>query len=554
MFGIKRPPIRFNIFVGIVFVAVILAWFLLYRFGFPPASSNHPVPAARSARLADTITIMSYNVENLFDLVDDGTEYPEFKPNHCNWNDFTFGVRVQNLATVIASANPAIAVLYEVENQRALEALRSALAQKGKDFKYTALGDRPNATNTCPAILSKYPIIFAAGIPTIAIDNHFSRNILEAHILLGQDSLVVFANHWPSKKFAESYRVAVADLLAARIKQLDPGIDYLIAGDFNEDYNECEVFYSEGMDDSHGVTGINHSLGTVSSQPYASIRFSEPGEKSSASLSHYDPWIELPQAARGSHSFQGQWATIDHLLMPPALFDTTGVSYVPNSFTVFTMHDSLLRNGIPFGWQVSYGGPCPYHKGEGFSDHLPIMARFCCAPFPTRPIAAVGDESPALADMSARSFETGYEGWVGEASGLHLVRDTAMAHRGRFSLNIAGTVRNENATVARLVVPSALLAGRSVRELSMYLKGAGELCFRARSEGDHRWIYFVGSEHKQAHAAKYADLNFLQWTKIALPVAGIVDPGHGLEFEVRSAKKKAIGIWVDDVALAYAVK
>jgi endonuclease/exonuclease/phosphatase family metal-dependent hydrolase len=551
----KRIPLRLNVLVILVMVLVGAAWFYLFNVGM-----KHLTPQKRGAnvlpgRFTDTLTVMSYNVENLFDMVDDGTEYPEFKPNHCNWNDYTFQIRVRNVATVIASAKPDIAVLYEVENGRSLEALRTALAGMGREYKYAAIADRPNQTGTCPAMLSRFPIAFSAGIGTLLIEKHFTRNILEAHILIGRDSLVVFANHWPSRKFAESQRVAVATILAGRLRQLEPGTDYLIAGDLNEDYNECEVFYSEGFDDTKGLTAVNHVLGTVASRPYDPVRFRFQGERGQPdAIAHYDPWAEIPDEQRGSHRYQGQWATIDHFLLPPSLFDSTGISYIPNSFAVFTMHDSLLRDGAPFGWQMAYGGPCPSHKGEGYSDNLPIMARFYCGPSAARSTGGPdfsGRTAPARDTVRPVliGFETGYEGWVGEAPGVQPKRDTVNVHGGRQSLRIAGAARNENITAARLVIPAPRLAGRRTGTLSFYVKGSAGLCFRMRSAGSKKWFYFVGPERKEAGAAKYSPMHFSDWTRIRLPLAGIYEPGKGLEFELRAAKKSDIKLWIDDIDL-----
>ncbi len=42
---------------------------------------------------ANTFTLGSYNVENLFDLKEDGNEYNEFIPNtKSNWNENTFDI------------------------------------------------------------------------------------------------------------------------------------------------------------------------------------------------------------------------------------------------------------------------------------------------------------------------------------------------------------------------------------------------------------------------------------------------------------------------------
>ena len=66
---------------------------------------------------------MSYNVENLFDDVDDGTEYPEYDPGRGSWSSEAFPLRVDTIAEVVRKSvpgGPDILLLQEVENGNAL--------------------------------------------------------------------------------------------------------------------------------------------------------------------------------------------------------------------------------------------------------------------------------------------------------------------------------------------------------------------------------------------------------------------------------------------------
>ena len=75
---------------------------------------------------AAALTIMSYNVENLFDDVRDGTEYREFDPGRGAWNTESFQLRIKALSEVVRKAvpgGPDILLLQEVENENALQVL-----------------------------------------------------------------------------------------------------------------------------------------------------------------------------------------------------------------------------------------------------------------------------------------------------------------------------------------------------------------------------------------------------------------------------------------------
>jgi len=62
-------------------------------------------------------SVASYNVENLFDLKADGTEYPEYLPNGpAGWTRAVQSVKVAHTARVIKELDADIVCLQEVES------------------------------------------------------------------------------------------------------------------------------------------------------------------------------------------------------------------------------------------------------------------------------------------------------------------------------------------------------------------------------------------------------------------------------------------------------
>jgi endonuclease/exonuclease/phosphatase family metal-dependent hydrolase len=335
--------------------------------------------AGPGGALGDTVVCMSYNVENLFDCEDDGAEYPEYRPGKCNWNAETFDRKLHNIAAAIAAAQPDIAILCEVENDRALQHLRRALRRRRINYKYSAIGDTPNPTATCPAILSRLPITDTRSHGIAKMDSFYTRNILEADIALGRHTLKVFANHWPSKRNPESHRIAAARVLRARLEELAPGADYICAGDFNANFDECECFVGRKLDDTHGQTGINHVVGTVESavgDPVDYINEQELKEKSDELL-HYNLWFELEPYQRLSYMYRNRPETPDHILVPASLYDNKGICYVDNSFAVFRWSGRLIFKKRPYRWQYRWTRQGRMHVGEGYSDHLPLLVKLC---------------------------------------------------------------------------------------------------------------------------------------------------------------------------------
>ncbi|MBW2027099.1 MAG: hypothetical protein JRI90_17470 [Deltaproteobacteria bacterium] len=70
---------------------------------------------------AREVKIATYNVQNLFDLTRDGTEYEEYIPEGpLGWNKRIADIKYRNIARVIKGLSPDIIALEEVESRRAL--------------------------------------------------------------------------------------------------------------------------------------------------------------------------------------------------------------------------------------------------------------------------------------------------------------------------------------------------------------------------------------------------------------------------------------------------
>ena len=71
---------------------------------------------------AQDFKVASYNVENLFDLKHDGTEYREYIPNtKSNWNKKTYNIKLKNISKVINELDADIIALQEIESKKALK-------------------------------------------------------------------------------------------------------------------------------------------------------------------------------------------------------------------------------------------------------------------------------------------------------------------------------------------------------------------------------------------------------------------------------------------------
>jgi endonuclease/exonuclease/phosphatase family metal-dependent hydrolase len=314
------------------------------------------------------VKIATYNVENLFDMNDDGTEYEEYIPNTSwGWNDAMYRIKLRNTAQVIHDIGADIIGLQEIESETALKDLKAEINRQGLYYPHYAFARSKNTT-VAVALLSRYPIVSALSRPVNA--NREFRDILEAKLDINGKPLRVFVNHWKSKSGPESMRIQSAKVLKKRLQELNVDEPYVLIGDFNSHYEEYRSFVrSRKHNDTEGITGINHILKTIDSDQnpmtYTSLK--------SDNDALYNLWYELPEDQRWSHQFKQYKEGLDNIIISPALADGKGLEYVPGSFAKFEA-PYLFYKGKMYRWQQSRKYP-KHHLGEGYSDHLPISAK-----------------------------------------------------------------------------------------------------------------------------------------------------------------------------------
>ncbi|MFH1094026.1 MAG: helix-hairpin-helix domain-containing protein [Candidatus Omnitrophota bacterium] len=336
---------------------------------------------------AKIFKIASYNLENLFDLVRNGTEYSEYIPNNpYGWNKQNFNIKLNNTAKVIKELAPDIIALQEIESEKALIGLKERLKEFDVDYPYFAIADSKPTAVKC-ALLSKFPITRKK---EMKIGNKSARNILMATVNIDNTHLILFINHWKSKQGPESMRIAYAKALKKEIEKITTSTDFIILGDFNSNYNEYETFLtSSKLNNTSGITGINHILKTVKNRQFVNESILM-GENNSGYL--YNLWLELDVNKRWSYDFLGENSSPDSIILGFALYDNKGISYVDNSFDRFNP-DYLFKGDEIYRWQRSERGNGK-HLGEGYSDHLPVFAYFSTEPFQAK-VSSVSDNDTA---------------------------------------------------------------------------------------------------------------------------------------------------------------
>ena len=220
------------------------------------------------------------------------------------------------------------------------------------------------------AVFSKFPIQSVERHPL-----QQARDILEAELDVHGQPLYVYVNHWKSgasNPEREHIRVDNASVLRRLIDArlaADPQADVIIAGDLNSHYNHS-LLYPE-ME-----TGINDILGS-------------DGDERFQQNDLYNLWFELPSELRFSEVWRGHRGTLMHLILTRGLYDGAGISYIDGSFEKLIVPGlNTDAIGRPIKWNP--GG----ETGSGFSDHLPLLARFKLGPFSATGELSRGDDAP----------------------------------------------------------------------------------------------------------------------------------------------------------------
>jgi endonuclease/exonuclease/phosphatase family metal-dependent hydrolase len=340
-------------------------------------SLNGQKNSSSSSQNGTTFTVASYNLENAFDLVANGTEYAEFIPNFKGWDKESFEIKFSNSAKVIADMKPDIIALEEIENENALNELKKRLNARGSTYAYSAITTNQQSAVQV-ALLSKYKIVETKEIKLER--QRRERPILKVTIDIGGKKLIVYANHWKAKTGPESHRLEYARELMRDISKLDKDTDYIILGDLNSNYNEFETIQNDArLNDTAGVTAINDLLETTTIKN-GKKRVAEKVDviaDDKAELK-YNLWLEVPKNERMSEAYSKERDTPDNIIIPKAMFDKKGVNYVDGSFAVFAPSYLLDEHGRPYRWN---GKDRKNKIPHGYSDHLPIIAKFCATPF-----------------------------------------------------------------------------------------------------------------------------------------------------------------------------
>lgn len=330
---------------------------------------------------SDTLRVMCYNVENLFDCMDDSLkEDAEFLPVSVRrWTPSRYWRKLVNISRVIAAAGgdrmPALIGLCEVENDTVLTDLTRRTPLRTAGYRYL-ITDSPDRRGVDVALLYLPEAFLSLSRRDIRVSggDRPTRDILHVTGLISTaDTLDLFVCHLPSRfggtRQSTPFRLQTARLLRQAIDSLSavrqtPRV--IVMGDFNDTFLHSPLCEALGISDTPPQGTLSHD--TSSHDTLSSV---------SPLLLHdilTDSESHSPLSPLGSYYYKGKWELIDHILVSGTLLtDDAPVRALPR-------HSRVLRLPFLLEEEGTFGDQKPFRTYQGmrylggYSDHLPLVS------------------------------------------------------------------------------------------------------------------------------------------------------------------------------------
>ena len=308
------------------------------------------------ALLLQCLTLVSLNVENLFDCEHDTLKNDlEWLPDGDNhWNKKRYWKKVNHLAQEVIACGeteegwelPDLVALCEVENDTVMRDLTRRSPLRNARYEYV-MTDSPDPRGIDVALMySPFSFSFiesrSFGVKPLK-GMHAPRDILfvKGRLLRG-DTLCVFVVHAPSRTGGEratrNHRLIVAQRLCELVDSVrlaSPQTLFMVAGDFNDTTDSPSLL----MLQDHGLHDVSMNA-------------------------------KGKHGAKGTYRYRGEWGSLDHIFVSDNLMKCLSDCQVFDA-------PFLLEKDEKYGGMKphrTYLGP---RYVGGYSDHLPLVARFC---------------------------------------------------------------------------------------------------------------------------------------------------------------------------------
>jgi predicted extracellular nuclease len=312
------------------------------------------------ATAQNTFRVMFYNVENLFDILDDpDKEDEEFTPDGIrHWNNKRYYKKLNDIAKVITVLGgwgvPALVGLCEVENEKVVHDLTHYSPLRKMQYHHV-MTESTDSRGIDVALLyqhDQFKYLYHDCIQITFPHNPQKKTRDVLHVtgqIITGDTLDVFVCHFPSRREGQLesepdriHAASVVRLTVDSLKSCRRNVNILIMGDLNDEPSDKSIAQTLKGDDLYNLF---HSL----------------------SKSSYT----------GSYKFGDRWNFLDQILVSQHLLDTQKPFHVMKETATIFQADFLLTDDLTKGGQRPKKTFQGWRYEGGYSDHLPVFVDFC---------------------------------------------------------------------------------------------------------------------------------------------------------------------------------
>lgn len=310
-------------------------------------------------------TVFFYNVENLFDTINDArTADDVFTPSgRYRWSQERYWAKIDRIVEVISSfgreagiSGPDLIGLCEIENYRVLRDL--ILHPRLRSMGYESIHfDSPDKRGIDVGLFYKkscfIPITFHNRRLTLQNEMgeiEYTRDQLVVGGLLDNEEVFLIVNHWPSRRGGErrssSYRMAASRLTGSivdSIRRLNPNPRIIIMGDFNDNPVDISV---------------------------KRLLLRSAIEESEESFELYNPMEDLYKEGIGSLAYRDKWSLFDQFILTKNFLHENEWKYKFWKSGIYQPGFLITSRGRYKGYPFRTYAAGIYHGG--YSDHFPV--------------------------------------------------------------------------------------------------------------------------------------------------------------------------------------
>lgn len=320
---------------------------------------------SQSKRQFKVHTIAFYNVENLFDTINDPNKFDEASPimELKSGREEVYVKKVQNMAYAISKIGadiskntPAVIGLSEVENRSVIEDLANDPALVSKNYGIIHY-ESPDERGIDVALMFQKSLFKPLNSKSFELklrdsdgDRDYTRDQLLVSGYLDGDLMHIIVNHWPSRSGGEARSRSKREEAAALNRRIidslqsdDPYAKIFTMGDLNDNPNNSslkKVLKAKGDKNRIGFKGL------------------------------YNPMEGFFKKGLGSNAYRDSWSLFDQIIISQPLLEDDYSSYRFFKAGIFNAQFLITKKGQFKGYpfrSFSWGG-----FTNGYSDHFPV--------------------------------------------------------------------------------------------------------------------------------------------------------------------------------------